>query len=744
MDRITRHTWGISLTLLFVLICGFCRPANASIFYVNKASTAAAPDGKTWATAFTTVQSAINAAVSGDEVWVAKGTYVEIITLASGVPLYGGFVGTETARTQRNWKTNATILDGGNDGASYDGVVQSKVKGTALDGFIVRNGFAGVETDWGFIDVSHCAISGQLAGAFIYYGGANISDCTISGSDEGVGLDGGTATITGCTISDNHYGVRVYNATATIASCTIIGSTIEGAYLVGGTMTVSNTSVSGNADGIYVYGTANIDNCTIVGNTSNGVNVYRGPAAVTNCIVVSNGCGIGQELGDPAVKASHCDVYGNTGNYGNVREEDGYSSNGNISVDPLFANQANGYYHLLANSPCINAGDDSAVVSGSTDRDGNPRIVGAHVDMGAYEYRSLAPWIATLNTSVSGGVTVAEKVAYACGGDGKVYARSTTDGSDVSGFPVDINAAVGATVKLPSRPAVYYGRTGKAIYLTTDRGDVLRVLPDGTVAWHIRPLTGQTASTPAVTPDGYVYVNLSTGSGPFNNYVFKLDEATGTPQSLSPFLGYTTADNIGDFSPAANGRYLYVNAGWGSGSGLTLLNQDNLAVRSSFAGGEQCLSPLLLGTDLLLASKGGKAWKMNAVTLAPDLGFGHFGVADLGSPISASPFSDAVGNVYVGTTDGHILKWTPGTGSFQPFYTANAKIAGLTIDRTAGVLGFGTSNGSFVQVPLSQPLSATTATPGGPISTGTVYDSLTDRFIVVTDTGLLSGYPAIR
>jgi hypothetical protein len=266
----------------------------------------------------------------------------------------------------------------------------------------------------------------------------------------------------------------------------------------------------------------------------------------------------------------------------------------------------------------------------------------------------------------------------------------------------------------------------------------------GQVAWHIRPLPGQTMSTPAVTPAGEVFVNLATGSGPFDNYVFKLDEATGRPLTLSPFLGYTNVNDLGDFSPAANGRYLYVNAGWGSRSGLTVLNQDNMTVRSSFAAGEQCLPPLVLGADLILASKGGKVLKLNAVTLNPDLGFGRFGIADVGSQISAAPFADAAGNVYLGTADGRILKRPAGAPSFKPFYATSGCIAGLTINRAAGVLGFGTSTGSFVQVPLDNPAGAVSDSPGGPISTGTVYESLTDRFIFVTDNGVLCGYPSAK
>src|SRR5208283_1938774 len=59
---------------------------------------------------------------------------------------------------------------------------------------------------------------------------------------------------------------------------------------------------------------------------------------------------------------------------------------GNITYDPQFADYANGNLRLQSNSPCINAGNN-AYVSGTTDLDGNPRIVSGTVDIGTYEYQ---------------------------------------------------------------------------------------------------------------------------------------------------------------------------------------------------------------------------------------------------------------------------------------------------------------------------------------------------------------------
>ncbi len=117
----------LTLALAFFMFVPFW-VAQAAIRYV-KADAAGANNGTSWADAYTSLQSALTVAVSGDEIWVAAGVYKPSVAVdvdasgtaetremtfqvPAGVQLYGGFAGMEVTRNARNWILNRTILSG--------------------------------------------------------------------------------------------------------------------------------------------------------------------------------------------------------------------------------------------------------------------------------------------------------------------------------------------------------------------------------------------------------------------------------------------------------------------------------------------------------------------------------------------------------------------------------------------------------------------------------------------------------
>ncbi len=167
-----------------------------------------------------------------------------------------------------------------------------------------------------------------------------------------------------------------------------------GAYL--GTLTscvLSNNFVNGS-ESAYGGGAANaiLTNCLIVQNSAQG---RFGQGAtydcyLNNCTIVSNIFGI---VGGGATNCISYYSIGVTPNYSGGTFKNCCTfplptGTGNITNAPLFVSLS-GDFHLQSVSPCINSGNNN-YVSISADLDGNPRIAGGTVDIGAYEYQSPA------------------------------------------------------------------------------------------------------------------------------------------------------------------------------------------------------------------------------------------------------------------------------------------------------------------------------------------------------------------
>ncbi|MBI9066409.1 MAG: T9SS type A sorting domain-containing protein [Salinivirgaceae bacterium] len=119
-------------------------------------------------------------------------------------------------------------------------------------------------------------------------------------------------------------------------------------------VTIANNSASVESGGIYCYSTLLI-NSIIWGNTPDQID-YFGPQ---DSVIIT---------------------------YSNISED--WAGEGNINENPFFVDENNYDYHLTKNSPCNNAGspDTSGLHLPLYDIDGNARIIGGRIDMGAYEY----------------------------------------------------------------------------------------------------------------------------------------------------------------------------------------------------------------------------------------------------------------------------------------------------------------------------------------------------------------------
>ncbi|MBL7792567.1 MAG: hypothetical protein JNK77_09595 [Saprospiraceae bacterium] len=139
---------------------------SARVIYVK---AGAEGTGTSWENAYGDLQSALRAAKSGDQIWVAAGKYMPTrqndrsasFQIIDGVELYGGFEGYETSLSLRDFHSNRTILTGeigspnSKDDNSYTVVYTHNVSArTIVDGFVISDGMANGYGDNGDIKSS--------------------------------------------------------------------------------------------------------------------------------------------------------------------------------------------------------------------------------------------------------------------------------------------------------------------------------------------------------------------------------------------------------------------------------------------------------------------------------------------------------------------------------------------------------------------------------------------------------------
>jgi len=375
-------------------------PPVGGTHYVYASSAHPVSPYTNWATAAVTIQAAIDAALSGDEIIVTNGTYS---TGTRGGPdsVANRVMVGKALKVRSVNGAQFTIIKGyrGPIATNYSDGIRCVylTNGASLSGFTLTNGAAngfggGLYCEWDSVSVSNCVIAGNAAavnggGVFqgIHY------NCTISGNSATNSYGGGggaaSSTLYNCTVATN---VAASDGGG-VAFCTLNGCTVSGNFAVDGGGVydgwLTNCLLSGNwatdsGGGAY---SANLYNCTLVGNsaTNSGGGGYgfdsfhiHANCTLYNSIIYSN----------IAALAAECECT----QYDCCTPDNESLSFGNIPGPPLFADQAGGNFRLTTGSPCIDAGNNS-FISASTDLDGNPRIRNGIVDIGAYEFQTGSP-----------------------------------------------------------------------------------------------------------------------------------------------------------------------------------------------------------------------------------------------------------------------------------------------------------------------------------------------------------------
>lgn len=270
-------------------VCAFLLSASilksAGVVYVVPGGTGS---GSAWNDAMGDVQSAINAASSGTDVWIQGGTYSVTTTISqkNGVDVYGSFAGTETSIEERPLSANGnpwdftlpTIFDGGNQCRlmkSTSGVTTESI----VDGITFING-----------NGADASYQNNLGGAlFIGTSFAVYQRCVFRNNS--TPLNGGAINMTRGIIRQ----CLIENNTATGAS-----SYGGGIYTNSGDLTLfENCVIRGNyayqGGGIRAQGTANmvsIKNSKIYDNESKdagaGLSLTQIISEMSNCLIFNN------------------------------------------------------------------------------------------------------------------------------------------------------------------------------------------------------------------------------------------------------------------------------------------------------------------------------------------------------------------------------------------------------------------------------------------------------------------------
>ncbi|QOJ14069.1 MAG: hypothetical protein HRU75_05225 [Planctomycetia bacterium] len=427
--------------------------ANAAvgpILFVKKTAVGA-NNGSSWVDAFTDLQTALGTARAAGgavtEIWVAADTYRPALPggdrtasfhLVDGVGVYGGFVGIEAARDQRDPVANPTVLSGdlnGNDGGgftnrtdnSYHVVVATGNAPTAvLDGFVISAGHA----DAAIGDPGHHDKGG---GMLMFAGSPTLRGCSFIENYARYGGGGlyaanGSSPVISFSVVLNNAAVGTcgncggggayfeYSASPYIANCEFAHNTATPASSGGG-LFFRDLSVGTVVNSVFQYNVAGFGgatctaldsnthyvNCTLRQNSGGthggGIYVYKASPTFSNSILWDNVAPIGSQISifspPSTVTVQFSDVLGGVpAVFVNVGCILNWAA-GNIVANPLLNPDGS----INPASPCVDIGnmalrpadvadlnnDLNVVEPVPLDKIGSPRVIGPNIDMGAFE-----------------------------------------------------------------------------------------------------------------------------------------------------------------------------------------------------------------------------------------------------------------------------------------------------------------------------------------------------------------------
>ena len=563
-------------TLVFIVCC--CITGNARRHYVNINATGL-NNGTSWANAFADLSVPMDDnANMGDTFWVANGTYTShtlepySFHILTNTVLYGGFDGSETMLSQRNFSNYQTILTGTN---TYGNSIIVAVGGGRLDGFRIthslspsaQNTYFGIQLTGNFV-MANCLITNiwNMRPVSVNGGGAvDILNCTFtnngpslssSASIRGSALycfDNQTrVNVTDCLFKNNQgtFGGAIYQKNAshvTVNRCIFYGnSAINAGGAIydeaGAKLRLFNSIIVGNKAPIggahytadSLNGSHNFTHCTIAHNWSSNA----APAnyalwlngtkdTLRNCILWGDSTGTGPEVPNPKSGAvfsknlirGGASIFGASGTY---TFNPLFLSPGTVTAAPFAAASAYNY-HLSPFSPAVDTGANLSLAAPyNLDLDGNARAQGRFPDLGAYEWKACAWHNVTISPSGPTTFCLPGSVMLTASGNPSYNHTYQWNGGAQTGATITVTTSgvnqvvVVDSVGCRSAAAVTVNAVPVPNPVITQSGNTLSVPATyATYQWYLNGnlITGATSATYQPTTYGNYTVKVTTITG---------------------------------------------------------------------------------------------------------------------------------------------------------------------------------------------------------------------------------------